>query len=286
MKKAISLILSLLMLVSMFVTVSAEDTYISDDVLNSITEEDETGLGLAFLYTMSLTDFQYHSNRTFVSAYAGEDKVVALGAIVSNQAETGEDANAMVIENTNGKKLLNVVATRLWGNQEDWTNTQIQYAVRITNIPTENEKDQIYSRPYYILEDGTVVYGDITNASYFEGWCEANPIKLPENGTDIDVKKKKGRICVSASSQYVEYEERIVTLKFQNYTTNWITEETDWVQYTCYDANGNAIDTQKIYIGCIDTKKNKTKTFYLTVPDETAELKLTGSQITYWTEWA
>ena len=283
MKKAISLILSLLMLATLFVPVSAADTYISNEVLNSITEEDETGLGLAFLYTMDLQDVAIIGNRTFNGAYAGENKVVALGAVVTNVEETGEDADAMVIENANGKKLLDVPATRLW---DGWTSTRIQYAVRVTNIPAENKKDLIYARPYYILEDGTVVYGDITNASYFSGWCEANPITLPENGTDIDVTKKKGRIKVAATSQYVEYGERIVTLKFQNYTTNWITEETDWVQYTCYDADGTAIETDKIYIGCIDTKKNKIKTFYLTVPDETAEVKLTGSNITYWTEWA
>jgi len=288
MKKLISLLLAVVMLATLCVSVNAADTVIEPQVLNSITEEDETGLGLAFLYTMNMNDVAIIGNRTFNGAYVGGQKVVKLGAVVSNQEETGTDPNAMVIENTNGIKLLNVEATKLW---DGWTATQLQYAVRITNIPTTANKTQVYARPYYILEDGTVVYGAISNKSYFSGWCDAqDPGELPAIGTDIDVAKKKNRIRVSKA----EIVDRTVTLTFQNYTSNWITEETDYVRYTCYDADDNILDADlnstaqygTIYIGCIDTKKNKIKSFTFDVPDATAKVVLTGSRITYWTEWA
>jgi len=279
MKRAISLVLSLLMLAALFVPVSAATTIIEPEVLTSITEEDDTGLGVAFLYTMNMTDTVTYGVRSFQSALANGDKVVKMGAIVANQAETGTDPNAMVIENVNGIKLLDVEAKKLW----NWDNTYLSYAVRITNIPEAGKKTQIYARPYYILEDGTVVYGDISHKSYFSGWCDNQPeVTLPAIGTDIDVTKKKDRIRVSKA----EIVDRTVSLTFQNYTSNWITEETDYVKWTAYDADGNALKVGTIYIGCIDTKKNKIKTFTFDVPDATAKVAITNSKITYWTEWA
>lgn len=291
MKKLISLLLAVVLVATLCVpfTVSAADDVISSEVVKSITdgEDPEVGLGVAFLYTMNMTETQHHSIRSFVSAKVGEAKVVKLGAIVSNHEETGKNPEAMIIENANGQKLLNVEATKLWG----WDETGLSYAVRITNIPEANKKTQIYARPYYVLEDGTVVYGDIANKSYFSGWCDAqDPVELPAIGTDIDVTKKKNRIRVSAA----EIVDRTVTLTFQNYTSNWITEETDYVRYSCYDAEGNILDADlnstakygTIYIGCIDTKKNKIKSFTFDVPDDTAEVRLTSSKIVYWTEWA
>ncbi len=279
MKRAISLVLSLLMLAALFVPVSAATTIIEPEVLTSITEEDDTGLGVAFLYTMNMTDTVTYGVRSFQSALANGDKVVKMGAIVANQAETGTDPNAMVIENVNGIKLLDVEAKKLW----NWDNTYLSYAVRITNIPEAGKKTQIYARPYYILEDGTVVYGDISHKSYFSGWCDNQPeVTLPAIGTDIDVTKKKDRIRVSKA----EIVDRTVTLTFTNYTTNWITEETDYVKWRAYDADGATLKTGTIYIGCIDTKKNKTKSFTFDVPDATARVKLISSKIVYWTEWS
>ena len=112
-------------------------------------------------------------------------------------------------------------------------------------------------------------------------------ITLPAIGSDIDVVKKKDRIRVSrASAAFNEDGTIAVSLTFKNATKNWITEETDYVQYTCYDKDGTVIKTETIYIGCIDTRKNPSKTFALTVPANAAEVKITNSKITYWTEWS
>ena len=298
MRKILSLLAVLALLMSMVMVVSAADTtIINSEVLNSITEEDETGLGLAFLYTMNLKNVRYYGNRTFDGATVTIDgvdyEVVKLGAIVSNEEEAGTDPDAMVIENANGAKLLNVEGKKMW----EWDDTQVQYAVRITNIPVDYKKTNLYARPYYIYEkDGEeqVVYGAISNNSYFAGWCDANPITLPEIGSGIDVKYKTSnpdkckRIRVEDTIQTVtEDGTREVTLTFKNYTSNWITEETDYVKYRCYDANGSKIQDGTIYIGCIDTKKNKTKSFTFEVPDNTAKVSiLSTTKITYWTEWS
>ena len=63
--------------------------------------------------------------------------------------------------------------------------------------------------------------------------------------------------------------------------------ETDYVEYTCYDANGTVVQkATTIYIGCIDTKKHPSKTFTFDVPATTAEVRITKSKIVYWTEWS
>lgn len=115
-----------------------------------------------------------------------------------------------------------------------------------------------------------------------------NPaVVLPAIGSDIDVTGKKDRIRVSAASAKFNADGTIaVTLTFKNYS-NWITEETDYVLYTCYDKDGNAVqNATKLGIGCIDTKKYVSKTFTFNVPADTAEVRITRSKIVYWTEWS
>lgn len=113
-------------------------------------------------------------------------------------------------------------------------------------------------------------------------------IVLPEIGSDIDVTKKKNRIRVSAVAAWYNDDGSIgVSLTFKNYTTNWITEETDYVEYTCYDTNGNVVQkATKIMIGVIDTKKHPVKEYSFNVPANTAEVRITRSKIVYWTEWS
>ena len=113
-------------------------------------------------------------------------------------------------------------------------------------------------------------------------------IVLPAVGTDIDVTKQRDRIRVSGVAAWFNEDGTIgVQLTVKNYSSNWITEETDYVEYTCYDKDGNMLQKNvRISLGCIDTKKNKEKSFFFDVPADTAEVKLTRSKITYWTEWA
>lgn len=111
-------------------------------------------------------------------------------------------------------------------------------------------------------------------------------IILPAIGSDIDVTKKKNRIRVSAAEASFNEDGTIhVSLTFKNYTSNWITEETDYVKYTYYKDNTSK-GTKTLYIGVIDTKKNPVKTFEFDVPSYTTKVRITSSKIVYWTEWA
>ena len=108
---------------------------------------------------------------------------------------------------------------------------------------------------------------------------------LPAIGSDIDVTKKKNRIRVSAADATWNADGTIhVSLTFKNYTSNWITEETDYIKYTYYK-DGTSKGTKTLYIGVIDTKKNPSKTFEFDVPAYTTKVKITSSKIVYWTEW-
>ncbi len=113
-------------------------------------------------------------------------------------------------------------------------------------------------------------------------------IVLPAVGSDIDLAKQKNRIRVSGVAAWFNEDGTIgVQLTVTNYSSNWITEETDYIEYTCYDKDGNVLQkNMRIMLGSIDTKKNKEKSFTFDVPADTAEVKLTRSKITYWTEWA
>lgn len=297
MKKSVALLLAVMMLLAMPLLVSAETAVIDPEVKNSISINEETqARRLAFLYNVNATGVAVNGKNEFLNNNAkvqyngAEAKLVAMGAIVTNQEQynttIGETPLTRELAETEKGKVLDIEARYLYTVKE----ASCTFAVRITNIGKAHEKRAIYARPYFVVEvDGVqeTVYGEISQKTYFSAWCDTQPaVVLPEVGdgkkTDIDVAKKKGRIFVSAASIV----DRTVTLTFKNYTTNWITEETDWVEYTAYDADGNTLKTDKIYIGVIDTKKNKTKTFTFDVPDNTAEVKLTNSKIIYWTEWS
>ena len=132
-------------------------------------------------------------------------------------------------------------------------------------------------------------YAPIGTATIVQADADLNyvpDIILPAIGSDIDVTKKKNRIRVSAASASFNEDGTIhVSLTFKNYTSNWITEETDYVKYTYYKDNTGK-GTKTLYIGVIDTKKNPVKTFEFDVPSYTTKVSITSSKIVYWTEWA
>lgn len=111
-------------------------------------------------------------------------------------------------------------------------------------------------------------------------------IIMPAIGSDIDVTKKKNRIRVSATEAYFNEDGTIhVVWTFKNYTSNWITEETDYIKYTYYKGDTSK-GTKTMYIGVIDTKKHPEKTFEFDVPAYVTKVVISSSKIVYWTEWA
>ena len=111
-------------------------------------------------------------------------------------------------------------------------------------------------------------------------------IVMPAIGSDIDVTKQKNRIRVSAAEASFNEDGTIhVTWTFKNYTSNWITEETNYITYGYYK-DSTKKGTATLYIGVIDTKKHPVRTYEFDVPAYTTEVRITSSKIVYWTEWA
>ena len=133
--------------------------------------EDE--LGVAFL-------FQQGGNRIYmdqscqvnltsatVNPYGDERAytLLRMGAVITNQADVGDDDRAMILENVNHATVVDVPVRYLWSVSDDGC----QYAVRLVNVPVAHSDTLIYARPYYVYEkDGEeiVVYGDIVFRSY------------------------------------------------------------------------------------------------------------------------
>lgn len=304
-KRWLACLLIMALLACVPTAVSAADAgaqVFAADVQHNFTPDEETvGNGLAFRFTLNVQGAEIDEAYFYVGGSAAITlngvayKVAAMGAMVTNDVTAAKDADQLVRENArDNRTLVDVVGERLC----DVTDTTCSFAVRIINLPEKALTGAIACRPYCVLEsaDGTqqTVYGavDVSTFRLEQHKKAVDNLVLPAVGSDIDVTKKKNRIRVSSASAAYgldsEFNETLtVSLTFRNHTSNWITEETDYVEYTCYDANGTVVQkATTIYIGCIDTKKHPSKTFTFDVPATTAEVRITKSKIVYWTEWS
>ena len=216
-----------------------------------------------------------------VSAIAGDGRIAVTAAAdyVSIAPETYKEAFKVTLSMQKTAANASVVA----GSWVQYTYYDAAgTALGTMHVDLEALNDGALDVEFYVPVSTASIQATAVNLDYLP------IITLPTVGSDIDVAKKKDRIHVSATNaSFNENGTIAVSLTFKNKTKNWITEETDWVEYTCYDADGNVVQSAtKIYIGCIDTKKNPTKTFRFDVPANTAEVRLTNSKIVYWTEWA
>ena len=87
------------------------------------------------------------------------------GAVLTNSADIGTDAERFNLDSVNGRNVLNVNAKYLM----EWDDTSASYAIRIINIPNAYVGNEIYARPYYTYElDGEeyTIYGDIVHDNY------------------------------------------------------------------------------------------------------------------------
>ena len=108
-------------------------------------------------------------------------------------------------------------------------------------------------------------------------------VSLPAVGTDVDA-RKPGRIAISA----ISLKSGVMSVTIRNNTTNWITEETDYVTYACYDKDGKELKGSDsvfgyLYLGCLEVGEEVS--FNVTLPQGTARVEITGSKIVYWTPW-
>lgn len=149
----------------------AEDLYL-DEV--TLTEENSgTKLGVAFRMDLETTGLRligsYRCDYTtgMVDAYGDGTpyRLITMGAVMTNDPAVGTDRKALVLENAQGGRTIDIPAVFLCG----LTDTTASYAVRVVDIPWRHKDTRIYARPYYVFEiDGQrmTVYGDIYSRSY------------------------------------------------------------------------------------------------------------------------
>lgn len=144
--------------------------------------------------------------------------------------------------------------------------------------PSQNE----FNGGDWFEDDATTVTTTTATTVASAEQTKVGKVSLPATGYDPD---GKGRIQIGA----VSYDKPMVTIEVKNVTTKWMTEETDYLEYTCYDKKGNKLTSKdaifgKLYIGALRAGKSVTKTF--SVPNGTVRVEITGYKLTYWTEWA
>ena len=138
---------------------------------NSVTEEDKTGAGLGFKFETAVDGITFKYAYGYYADYSnakitieGVDyKLVEMGAIVNNKGLSNQTL-ADVEADTDGQ-ILKIKAAKVFADIDGTIN----YAIRITNIPTENLDTVIISRSYYTYEkDGQLItiYGDDVAESY------------------------------------------------------------------------------------------------------------------------
>lgn len=111
---------------------------------------------------------------------------------------------------------------------------------------------------------------------------EQNSVSLPATGYDPD---GKGRLLLGE----VTLRGQTVYMEVCNISATWMTEETAYYQYTCYDKNGRVLTLSEetfgyIYLGQLRAGRSKTYTF--TLPQGTRRVEITGYHVPYWTEWS
>ena len=128
-------------------------------------------LGLAFGFGLNINGLEVtngcYADLTNATVDAFGDgtqyKLVRMGAIVSNNPIVG--LSDMKLADVDGKKTIDVNAEKLY----DLEGNYAQFAVRITNIPVENEATVIYARAYFVIEyEGreVVIYDNTQSANY------------------------------------------------------------------------------------------------------------------------
>lgn len=289
------LVLSLLAAVpTATATAAAADfaSVVGDEILQSITVEETTGNGLAFLITMNVqgakttvTNELDVTNAT-VTVGGATYKVVSMGAVMVNDtAVIRRGANALTLEDVNEERtIIDVPARYMWTCAEDYCS----FAVRIIRLPDAYVGRAIACRPYCIVEDAdgqqTTVYGGMDVGSYNTHYYDVYPEEIPTwNLTvpNLDARTEVTAVAAEYCALSPSYEECFkLSLSLTNVTKNAQSAVDGWVSYTCYDAKGTAIGTAKAEVG--EMAKGSSKSgVEMYVPVGTASLEVTENEMGY-----
>ena len=172
---------------------------------SSIRDTDVAGAhsnhGLAFKFSLQANNIRYNGNEYVpgtgtLNLYKYDSTIgnlVSFGAVMTNKAAIGEDADAFTLESVDNERTLDIPAKYLLTA----TDTDTSYAVRIVDIPAEHTNKIIYARPYYTYElDGeqVTVYGDIESNSYDHVASIRRSLKVLAIGNSFSVDAMKNHM--------------------------------------------------------------------------------------------
>lgn len=181
-QRCLVLALSALLLLCALPVSAASAVLFDAEVPNSVTEEQATGNGLAFYFTLHATGVTYGKEYRYIPGSGTVEvdgttyPLQKMGAVVSNSGGDG-----LSVESADGKHTVDIPGVYLM----DVAAATVSYAVRIIRIPDEKKSSSIYARPYFVYEkDGeeVAVYGDVDVANYqsvWDGVTEDPPIEEP-----------------------------------------------------------------------------------------------------------
>ena len=141
-----------------------------------------------------------------------------------------------------------------------------------------------------VNDDGDVNNRDLALLQqYINGWDvqlgpdlpEEPPVELPPVGYDLD-----GKGCILVDAISVQGSTLTVTLR--NHSSQWMTEETSRVAYTCTDAEGNELTLNDKYYGVLYMgmlEANDVDTYTITLPEGTVKFEFGENDIVYWNQW-
>lgn len=139
----------------------------AEDVAHSVMDTDH-GNGLAFRFTLYASgvtvdgDKQVDMTGATVNYLGVDCKLLGMGAVVTNNAAEG--AGDFTLDAVNGSTVIDIPVKYLL----NWAADCTDFAVRIIDIPDEMMEDNVYARPYYVIEVGgepITVYGNVDIAS-------------------------------------------------------------------------------------------------------------------------
>lgn len=280
MKRFLIVAVCMSLLLAFPVSAAEADEAWGTEVQTSVTESDSIGLGLAFRFWLNaegvaVGDDGMFDNTNAQIAYEGAAcKLVAMGAVVTNRQSLSTE-EVLVRENADtNHSLVDIEGKTLC----EVTADGCAFATRIINIPdiAAAKEATIYARPYYVVKaagEEVTVYGKIASYSYQEKWDDVNTV-LPAADTDTD---GWGRVFVSEA----KVEKRIVTLTLQNRTAKWMPDDDNYVEYTCYDENGEALHVGTVRFGQKKLWAGTEAQYTISLPKGTRELRITDSSILY-----
>lgn len=298
MKRILPFALSLMLAASLTLSVMAAGlTVVTTDAFDSavrlsVADTYSTGSGLGFCFTLHADNIAKNEDTHAVKLtnatldYQGEAcRITAMGALVTHLSRIGTDSDLLNRQAAKAyTRVTDVPVKKLYRAASDYA----MYAVRIVDIPFEMEEATVYARPYVEIEHGgerITLYGGIASSSYADAMASIN-IRLPGYGYDVDGKQRLfvGDASVLCDTMYIEIQDEL---------DDWITtgnpSQPDKIFYACYDADGQELTCATEGYGEIIlpamSSTNATVVLEAPLAEGTAEVRIIGANIIYWTEW-